>query len=153
MGPSTGDRTSASSESHVLIIITGGTICMQDSPDGLVPTQNFVQNCLQPSPDFNDGSSPESTIVTNERGESVASVTIRSPLRSQTARRRQRQPQLRHRSRSLPSRQLTHHRIQRAGRSRSRRQQRDRDPRRISIYSRCDCGSGGRWPADVQIWG
>lgn len=42
-------------ETRVLIIMTGGTICMQKSPDGLVPARNFLDRCMAPRPEFNDG--------------------------------------------------------------------------------------------------
>lgn len=45
-------------ESRVLIIMTGGTICMQPSVDGLVPMTGFLEHALAPRPSFNDNSSP-----------------------------------------------------------------------------------------------
>jgi lysophospholipase len=69
-------------ERHVLVIITGGTICMQDSPDGLIPTRDFVGNCLKPSPEFNDGSLHEDTAVTNEYGRNGIATTLRAPPRN-----------------------------------------------------------------------
>jgi len=45
-------------ESRVLIIGTGGTICMQQGPDGLQPTDNFLENAMAPRPSFNDFSNP-----------------------------------------------------------------------------------------------
>jgi 60kDa lysophospholipase len=44
-------------EARVLIIMTGGTICMQKSPNGLVPARNFLERCMSPRPEFNDGES------------------------------------------------------------------------------------------------
>ncbi|KAG5949943.1 hypothetical protein E4U53_005628, partial [Claviceps sorghi] len=41
-------------ESRVLIIGTGGTICMQEGPDGLVPSANFLESAMAPRPAFND---------------------------------------------------------------------------------------------------
>jgi hypothetical protein len=41
-------------ESRVLLIITGGTICMQPSAGGLVPVDGFLQNAMAPRPSFND---------------------------------------------------------------------------------------------------
>jgi lysophospholipase len=46
-------------ESRVLIIMTGGTICMQPSQDGLVPMTGFLENAMAPRPSFNDGSTHE----------------------------------------------------------------------------------------------
>ena len=48
-------------ESRVLIIMTGGTICMQPSADGLVPMTGFLENAMAPRPSFNDNSSPTGT--------------------------------------------------------------------------------------------
>jgi len=45
-------------ESRVLIIMTGGTICMQPSADGLVPMTGFLKNAMAPRPSFNDNSAP-----------------------------------------------------------------------------------------------
>lgn len=45
-------------ESRVLIIMTGGTICMQPSADGLVPMTGFLENAMAPRPSFNDNSTP-----------------------------------------------------------------------------------------------
>jgi lysophospholipase len=45
-------------ESRVLIIMTGGTICMQPSTDGLVPMTGFLENAMAPRPSFNDHSNP-----------------------------------------------------------------------------------------------
>lgn len=45
-------------ESRVLIIGTGGTICMQEGPDGLQPSGNFLEAAMAPSPSFNDQSAP-----------------------------------------------------------------------------------------------
>ncbi|KAJ4424561.1 hypothetical protein N0V82_000691 [Gnomoniopsis sp. IMI 355080] len=45
-------------ESRVLIIMTGGTICMQPSADGLVPMTGFLENAMAPRPSFNDASDP-----------------------------------------------------------------------------------------------
>lgn len=58
---------------------------MQDSPDGLVPTRDFVRNCLQPSPDFNDGSLYEHIPMTNEHGRGGIATTLRAPARNNTA--------------------------------------------------------------------
>ncbi|OAL29527.1 hypothetical protein AYO20_09167 [Fonsecaea nubica] len=42
-------------EARVLIIMTGGTISMQRSPNGLIPARNFLERCMAPRPEFNDG--------------------------------------------------------------------------------------------------
>lgn len=42
-------------EARVLIVMTGGTICMQRSVDGLVPARGFLERCMAPRPEFNDG--------------------------------------------------------------------------------------------------
>ncbi|KAK3714802.1 hypothetical protein LTR37_007537 [Vermiconidia calcicola] len=81
-GRTDGTLSNGDIERHVLVIITGGTICMQDSPDGLVPTRDFVDNCLRPSSYFNDGSLFNSTPVTNEHGKGATATTFRAPPRS-----------------------------------------------------------------------
>lgn len=45
-------------ETRVLIIMTGGTICMRSSPEGLVPARGFLDEGMRPRPSFNDGSNP-----------------------------------------------------------------------------------------------
>lgn len=45
-------------EARILIIMTGGTICMRPSPDGLVPARGFLEAGMAPRPSFNDGSHP-----------------------------------------------------------------------------------------------
>ena len=45
-------------ESRVLIVMTGGTICMRSSPEGLVPARGFLEAGMKPRPSFNDGSNP-----------------------------------------------------------------------------------------------
>lgn len=56
--------------------------CRQDSPDGLVPTRDFVHNCLRPSKVFNDGSLWTTTPVTTEYGKSGVASTLRAPART-----------------------------------------------------------------------
>ncbi|KAI1103064.1 asparaginase-domain-containing protein [Jackrogersella minutella] len=51
-----GNAESTYPESRVLIIITGGTICMQPSASGLVPVDGFLHNAMAPRPSFNDTS-------------------------------------------------------------------------------------------------
>ena len=58
---STGDGSSelppsARPEKRVLIIATGGTICMKESPEGLVPARGFLEDAMKPRPSFNNGS-------------------------------------------------------------------------------------------------
>ena len=43
-------------EARVLIIMTGGTICMvKSATDGLIPARGFLDRCMAPRPEFNDG--------------------------------------------------------------------------------------------------
>lgn len=44
------------SESRILLICTGGTICMKRSDDGFVPARGFMDFGMVPRPSFNDGS-------------------------------------------------------------------------------------------------
>ncbi|KAF3479408.1 lysophospholipase [Arthroderma uncinatum] len=74
-------------ESRVLIIMTGGTICMRPSPSGFIPARGFQQAALEPSPTFNDGSEPgEFDVVVNASGERVGHRTLRTPMSSYNAR-------------------------------------------------------------------
>ncbi len=45
-------------EARVLVILTGGTMCMKPSQDGLVPAPGFLEHGMRPLPCFNDGSNP-----------------------------------------------------------------------------------------------
>jgi 60kDa lysophospholipase len=54
MGDLTTSRQVAEPEAKVLIIMTGGTICMQRSPNGLIPARGFLDTCMSPRPEFND---------------------------------------------------------------------------------------------------
>ncbi|KAF2871332.1 asparaginase-domain-containing protein [Massariosphaeria phaeospora] len=70
-------------ESRVLIVITGGTICMRKSENGLVPARGFLKAGLAPRPCFNDGSYPEPLeIVTDEKGTRKAVQSLRTPVSS-----------------------------------------------------------------------
>lgn len=42
-------------ESRVLVIMTGGTICMKESAEGLVPARGFLEEAMRVRPSFNDG--------------------------------------------------------------------------------------------------
>ncbi|KAF1993471.1 asparaginase-domain-containing protein [Amniculicola lignicola CBS 123094] len=67
-------------ESRVLIIITGGTICMRKSANGLVPAKGFLKAGLAPRPSFNDGSYPEPLeIVIDDKGTRKAVQSLRTP--------------------------------------------------------------------------
>ncbi|KAF2483544.1 Asparaginase/glutaminase, partial [Neohortaea acidophila] len=67
---------------RVLVLISGGTICMQDSIDGLIPTRNFAQNLMIPNLDFHQGSKVGATPVINEDGKPTNAVTLQSPNRA-----------------------------------------------------------------------
>ncbi|KAL4977108.1 asparaginase-domain-containing protein [Aspergillus desertorum] len=68
-------------ESRVLIIMTGGTICMRPSPAGLVPARDFQKQCLARVPTFNDGSnSTMMDVVTSAAGEIKAHPSLRTPI-------------------------------------------------------------------------
>lgn len=66
MSPSqTLDATAAGlPESRVLIIGTGGTICMQEGPDGLAPSEDFLETAMAPRPSFNDMSGLDGSFST-----------------------------------------------------------------------------------------
>ncbi|KAK1069692.1 hypothetical protein LTR33_010843 [Friedmanniomyces endolithicus] len=68
------------SESTVLIIMTGGTICMKPSEAGLVPAKGFLEDGMAPRPSFNDGTEPRLLEVCTETGASVSLRSLRTPV-------------------------------------------------------------------------
>ena len=66
-------------EARVLIIMTGGTICMQKSADGLVPVQGFLETCMVPRPEFNDGIDHEPIVVSVAEGVTKEMKSLRTP--------------------------------------------------------------------------
>ncbi|KAI0021878.1 asparaginase [Xylariomycetidae sp. FL0641] len=65
-------------ESRVLIIITGGTICMQPSEAGLVPVEGFLQGAMAPRPSFNDASE-KVTLTAVQDGVEKQIESLRTP--------------------------------------------------------------------------
>jgi 60kDa lysophospholipase len=77
--------TGMSPEAKVLVVMTGGTICMEKSPNGLIPARNFVDRCMAPRPEFNDMSEPHPIEVRVEEEGRVVSKPLkglRTPLSS-----------------------------------------------------------------------
>lgn len=67
-------------ESRVLIIMTGGTICMRQSPSGFVPARGFQEQCLARVPTFNDGSrSTAMDVVVDAGGTVEGHPSLRTP--------------------------------------------------------------------------
>ncbi|ATY66883.1 60 kDa lysophospholipase [Cordyceps militaris] len=66
-------------ESRVLIIGTGGTICMQEGPDGLQPSGNFLESAMAPRPTFNDQSGPHVTMQASFKGKPISIDSLRTP--------------------------------------------------------------------------
>ncbi|KAF4120216.1 60kDa lysophospholipase [Geosmithia morbida] len=66
-------------ESRVLIIGTGGTICMQNGPDGLQPTERFMEMAMAPRPDFNDLTSPRVQLQAIHGGRLLTLDSLRTP--------------------------------------------------------------------------
>ncbi|KND93506.1 60 kDa lysophospholipase [Tolypocladium ophioglossoides CBS 100239] len=66
-------------ESRVLIIGTGGTICMQEGPDGLAPSEGFLESAMAPRPTFNDMSGPDVKLHAYRNGELLAIDSLRTP--------------------------------------------------------------------------
>ncbi|KAF2768066.1 lysophospholipase [Teratosphaeria nubilosa] len=67
-------------ESRVLVIITGGTICMRPSPDGLIPATDFLDSGMRPRPQFNDGSDPGSLAAySGDDGRALYLKSLRTP--------------------------------------------------------------------------
>jgi lysophospholipase len=66
-------------EARVLIIMTGGTICMQKSADGLVPVRGFLEACMAPRPEFNDRKDHEAIDVCVADDVTKKMKSLRSP--------------------------------------------------------------------------
>ncbi|GAB7359884.1 hypothetical protein MBLNU230_g7412t1 [Neophaeotheca triangularis] len=68
-------------DARVLIIMTGGTICMRPSDDGFVPARGFLDAGMAPRPSFNDGSdSVTIDVVTDDKGTKSGSRSLRTPI-------------------------------------------------------------------------
>ncbi|KAF3915991.1 L-asparaginase [Arthrobotrys entomopaga] len=72
----------AGAESRVLIIMTGGTICMKRSPDGYIPAEGFLDTCLAIRPSFNDMSPSKELTARTDTGEELVLKSLRTPLTS-----------------------------------------------------------------------
>jgi len=67
-------------ESRVLVIMTGGTICMRPGPEGLEPARDFLETGMAPRPSFNDGSDPAPLDVYPETDHDCVSLkSLRTP--------------------------------------------------------------------------
>ncbi|KAK5993222.1 L-asparaginase [Cladobotryum mycophilum] len=66
-------------ESRVLIIGTGGTICMQEGPDGLQPSDGFLETAMAPRSTFNDMSGPSIKLRACRNGEMIHIDSLRTP--------------------------------------------------------------------------
>lgn len=74
------NASDGATDSRVLIIMTGGTICMRPSPEGLVPAKGFLDAGMAPRPSFNDGSEPGSLQAFPEKdGPAVSLKSLRTP--------------------------------------------------------------------------
>nr|POF07050.1 60 kda lysophospholipase [Quercus suber] len=60
---------SPATERKVLLILAGGTICMQASPDGYVTTKGLLGKCLAGHEAFDDGSRPQAAQIVDENGQ------------------------------------------------------------------------------------
>ncbi|KZF20143.1 lysophospholipase [Xylona heveae TC161] len=67
-------------ESRVLIIMTGGTICMRRSELGFVPARGFLEAGLAPRPSFNDGSNPGTLGVMVDDDRMKEHRSLRTPI-------------------------------------------------------------------------
>ncbi len=67
-------------ESRVLIVITGGTICMKRSANGFVPARGFLESGMAPRPSFNDGSNPSDIKVMIDDQTEKFHRSLRTPI-------------------------------------------------------------------------
>ena len=72
------NETSAA-EARVLIVMTGGTICMKRSSNGFVPARGFLESGLAPRPSFNDGSDSIHILVSVDDHTSILLPSLRTP--------------------------------------------------------------------------
>lgn len=74
-------KSSVDVERRVIVISTGGTICMEKSPDGLVPNRNFLANAMAPRTELNDGLKHDPIEVRlNDYGLPTKLPSLRTPL-------------------------------------------------------------------------
>ena len=73
-------QLSIAPESRVLVIMTGGTICMTRSPQGFIPARGFLASCLSPRISFNDGSASKTVAAVANGGRSVHLPSLRTPI-------------------------------------------------------------------------
>ncbi|KAM0457830.1 hypothetical protein ACHAPV_006375 [Trichoderma viride] len=66
-------------ESRVLIIGTGGTICMQEGPDGLAPSDGFLESAMAPRTVFNDNSEPSVKLQARRNSQLTQLDSLRTP--------------------------------------------------------------------------
>ena len=66
-------------ESRVLVIGTGGTICMEEGPDGLAPSEGFLENAMAPRPTFNDMSGLQVKMQAYRDGHLINLDSLRTP--------------------------------------------------------------------------
>lgn len=67
------------SESRVLIIMTGATICMKRSAEGLVPARGFLESGMAPRPSSNDGTPAKPIQVMTDHDGSASLPSLRTP--------------------------------------------------------------------------
>ncbi|KAF7504798.1 hypothetical protein GJ744_001731 [Endocarpon pusillum] len=68
-------------ETLVLVIMTGGTICMKRSPDGLIPERGFLEKAMAPRPEFNDGLVHNPVDVSTRDAETLTTLrSLRTPV-------------------------------------------------------------------------
>lgn len=71
---------STASESRVLIIMTGGTICMRPTAEGLAPSRGFLDTGMATRPSFNDGNEAQELDAYPENGDRPVKLkSLRTP--------------------------------------------------------------------------
>lgn len=75
------EKHSPEPESLVLVIMTGGTICMKRSPNGLIPERGFLEKAMAPRLEFNDGLvHPSLEVRTGDEETPQKLRSLRTPL-------------------------------------------------------------------------
>ena len=74
-------KSPGSPESRVLIIMTGGTICMKRKDQrGFVPAKGFLESGMAPRPSFNDGSTRKEIQVNRDGNTEEPFPSLRTPV-------------------------------------------------------------------------
>ena len=67
-------------ESRVLVIMTGGTICMKRGINGFIPARGFLESGMAPRPSFNDASPRKHIQIMTDDQVAKSLPSLRTPM-------------------------------------------------------------------------